>query len=296
LKDPTIKIKTVDITGLASHIPTSFNQAIVDYDGNILAGKPAWTGYTEENNTYLSKARAVIAEKWIKDILKENNYDLSSVTVTKNNSVEWPAWDTKYSNPADAKLLDERVNTYWPYQGVEFKITYDKQKTTYNYTLEKTMHPLEIDDPMFWLTTEIIVPKSIYESGKPKDVNWDEFKAPYLLLQLSENAAYAATPGGWAEFNRGYNTLTPESARLKVKNAVNKDITDETQLTVNTMNKWKGERVKNTPVLVINDYATFQEINKKFVEWSFTAKEAARIIKRMLKEQAKAGLWARFTS
>ncbi len=279
IQDPNIRINEINIVGMASYIPTDLNQEIFAYMDSKNKSRP---NSKEENNKYLSEARALIAKDRIQEILQQNNYDINTINIITSNKVDGPVWDTKYNNPI---FREEREKLYHPYQGVDFTVAYEKKQKQYDYILDRKIEWPK-DDMLFWLTTEIIVPQSLLKQNNiiVKDNSGNKLESEYILLQLSSNATAIA----WKTLlSRNFSTIAPTTAKLKMKGAINANITNEKDIELNVMQQWQNEKVKNTPVLYINDVSIFNEINENLVKDAFTSNQAARMMKRLLKEQAK---------
>lgn len=279
IQNPDIRIKEVNIIGMASHIPTDLNPKIFAYMDSKGIPRP---DMKEQNNVYLSEARALIAKDRIQNVLQKNAYDINTVTIVTSNKVDGPAWETRYN---DASLISDREKIYHPYQGVDFNVTYEQKQNVYNYTLERKVEWPQ-DDMQFRLTTEVIVPQSLLNQNKivVKDNSGNKLESEYILLQLSSNAK--AIP--WINAsNRNFSTIAKISTSQKMKNAINAGITDSDKIELNSMQQWEWEKVSKTPVLYVDSFDTFNEINDTLVKGSFTDNQAARMMKRLLKEQAE---------
>jgi hypothetical protein len=85
LNNPNIKIKSVDITGMSSYIPTNLTPEIRTYLKGKNIDVPA--DDKDDKNDYLAKARALVCEDWLNAKIKESTnpyYTTNKVEITKN--------------------------------------------------------------------------------------------------------------------------------------------------------------------------------------------------------------------
>ena len=171
------KIKSIDITGISSYIPTDLTSEIRTYLWTKGINVPENTPENKPgNNDYLAKARALICQDRVNAKLKENNYTEEAVKVTINSAtgVTWEAWDENFNNPSykDASGLS-RTDKYWPSQGAKFNIELDEYKPKYEYTLKaKTELGIPEKLPYEKFNMEIVIPKVLKDKeGKVYDMS-----------------------------------------------------------------------------------------------------------------------------